>query len=82
MENEEKWIEISKFRGETIGALKAINKELSEIKQEQRYLREEFGNHCIRYTELRSKVASIAAGISIVTSIGVAVATMVLSGVI
>ncbi len=69
---DEKWIDNAKFQGETVAALKAIHRELQEIKQNQR----DFTKHCritedsidTKITDVKVRIAGLAAVISVITS--------------
>lgn len=75
-------MDISKFRGETIGALKAIAKDLDEIKKEQRRLADNLTTHCRDYNTLNIRIAKIAGSISVITSIIIGIAVVVGAGII
>ncbi len=69
MTGEDRWIEYAEFRGETIAAMKAINRELKEIKQNQKEIKSAFNQHCVDYNNIKIKMAGLAGAVSMLTSI-------------
>jgi len=78
MTDEQRWMDLAEFRGETIEAMKAIHRELEDIKDSQRRISDKFDNHCMDFVTLKSKVAGMAVGISMVTSIVVGLIMLML----
>lgn len=68
-DEQDRWMEYAEFRGETIEAMKAIQRELKEIKICQRELANNFSNHRISYNNMRIRMASIAGAVSVITSL-------------
>jgi hypothetical protein len=69
MTGEDRWIEYAEFRGETIAAMKAINRELKEIKQNQKEIKSAFNKHYVDYNDIKIKMAGLAGAVSMLTSI-------------
>lgn len=78
MDKEDRWLDLSEWRGETVAAMRAIYRELEDIKQEQKSLRKDFNNNKQTVNELRTKIASMSAIISVVTAIIVGYITRVI----
>jgi len=70
--DEERWIDLAEWRGQTISAMKSISNELREIKAEQKCLRNEFNRYNKNLTDLRVKVAGISATISFIVTVTMA----------
>lgn len=68
-DEQDRWMDVSRFRGETISAMKAINKELKEIKEEQQCLRRDFRRNRENIFSMKVKLAGIAGTISLLTTI-------------
>lgn len=78
MDREDRWLDLCEWRGETVAAMKAIYKELEEIKLEQKCLRKDFNKNKDTVNEMRIKMASISVVISIFTAIIVGYITQVI----
>ena len=69
--DEDRWYDLAEWRGETVAAMRAIYNELETIKNEQRQIRDDLSKYSEKVSDVRVKVASISAGVSILISLAI-----------